>query len=93
MREFLGIDGYQRPVEGFLSWQHLTFVTSLVLVMIALAVFLGRRYKNRSLKEKNKVLIWSAILIDAFEIFKIVIMSIAASNPWQFVYVDRKSVV
>ena len=35
MREFFGFGGYQRPAEGFMSWQHLLFVTSLVSVMIA----------------------------------------------------------
>ena len=40
MKEFLGFGGYTRPAEGFMSWQHLTFVTSLVVIMIALAFFL-----------------------------------------------------
>ena len=71
MKEFLGIDGYSRPAEGFLSWQHLTFVTALMVVMTTLAITLGRKYRNGKPEEKNKVLIWSAILIDGFELFKL----------------------
>ena len=71
MREFFGIGGYQRPAEGFMSWQHLTFVTSLMVVMVVCAVLLGKRNKNYSEKAKNKVLIWTAFLIDGFELLKI----------------------
>ena len=39
MREFFGFGGYTRPAEGFMSWQHLTFVTSLIVVLAVLAVF------------------------------------------------------
>lgn len=63
-----------------MSWQHLVFVTSLMLIMIGLAVFLGLRNKTRDIKVKNKVLIWSAILIDSFEIFKIVILCCRAHS-------------
>ena len=41
MKEFFGFGGYSREAEGFLSWQHLVFVSTLMLIMIALAVFLG----------------------------------------------------
>ena len=74
MKEFFGFDGYKRTPEGYMSWQHLVFVTSLMVIMVALAVWLGLKYKNQEEKKKNKVLIWSAILIDAFEIFKIIIL-------------------
>ena len=50
MKEFFGIDGYQREPEGYMSWQHLTFVSSLIIVMILLAVFLGLRNKNKEFK-------------------------------------------
>ncbi len=91
IREFLGLSGadgvsYWREAEGAYSWQHLTFVTSLLVIMTVLAVFLGRANRDKSPKEKNKVLIWAAILIDAFEIFKIVILCVRnADDPayWQ----------
>ena len=38
MKEFFGIGGYQRSAEGFLSWQHLTFVTGLMVIMVALGI-------------------------------------------------------
>ena len=74
MGEFLGFGGYQRAAEGFMSWQHLTLVTALMIIMVGLAVWLGRRNRHRDEKVKNKVLIFAAIAIDAFEIFKIVIV-------------------
>ena len=40
MREFFGFGGYQREPEGYLSWQHLLFVTTLMVIMVALAAFL-----------------------------------------------------
>ena len=74
MAEFFGFGGYTRPAEGFLSWQHLTFVTALMAAMVLLAVFLGKRNRNADARKKNTVLIWAALLIDGFEIFKIVIL-------------------
>ena len=81
MKEFFGFGGFKRPIEGFMSWQHLTLVTSFTVIMIALAVFLGLRNKNRDDKIKNKVLIVSAFLIDGFEIFKIIMLSFVYKNP------------
>lgn len=80
MKEFFGFGGYQRQPEGFMSWQHLAFVTSLMAVMVFLAIFLGRRNKNADDRSKNKVMIWAAILIDGFEIFKIVILCFRAES-------------
>lgn len=76
MKEFLGIGGYTREAEGFLSWQHLLFVGSLLLVMLVLAIVLGKRNKPLSEKKKNIPLVVAAILIDAIEIFKIVVLCI-----------------
>ena len=69
MKEFFGFGGYQRAAEGFMSWQHLAFVTSLMVIMVALAVFFGKRNHDRSDKVKNRVLIATALLIDGFELF------------------------
>ncbi|MBQ1821467.1 MAG: YwaF family protein [Clostridia bacterium] len=76
LREFFGFGGYQRQPEGAYSWQHLTFVGSMILVMIVLAILLGLRNRHRPDKVRNRVIIVSAILIDAFEIAKIVIVGI-----------------
>ena len=86
MKEFFGFGGYQREAEGYFSWQHLTFVTSLMVVMITLAVFIGLLYKNKSENKKNVPLIVGAILIDSFELFKIVIMCFRSSDPFDWLY-------
>lgn len=81
MREFFGFGGYMREPEGYFSWQHLLFVTCFMIVMATLAVILGRKYRHRSEKEKNLVLIWAAILIDSFELFKIILVCIRSEDP------------
>lgn len=81
MKEFMGFGGYSRPAEGFLSWQHLTFVTSLMIIMVATALYLGRKNRNASEKQKNRVLIAAALLIDGFEIFKITVLCLR-SESW-----------
>lgn len=86
MKEFLGIDGYARPAEGYFSWQHLVFVTSLIMIMIALAVFLGKKYRNTDEATRNRVLIFSAILMDAIEIFKLVIFCIRSGEATAIFY-------
>ena len=86
MREFFGFGGYTRVPEGFMSWQHLTFVTSLMAIMITLAICVGLKHKSKSDKEKNLPLIIAAILIDSLEIFKIVIMCIRGGDPWGWRY-------
>lgn len=82
MKEFLGFGGYQRPAEGFLSWQHLTFVTSLVVIMAVLAVYLGRKNRLAEDRRKNRVLIGAAIAIDGLELFKIAVLCLR-SESWK----------
>lgn len=87
LREFFGMGelGYTRKPEGYFSWQHLLFVSSLMVVMAALAVWLGRKNKNATEKQKNKVLIWAAILINFFELLTIVRHCINQGTVWAFV--------
>lgn len=85
IKEFFGIGGYTREPEGYLSWQHLLFVTSLMVIMTLTAVFLGRKNRNRTEKDKNRVLKVAAILIDGFELFKLVIVCINASDPFAWI--------
>lgn len=82
MKEFFGIGGFQREAEGFLSWQHLLFVTSLMAIMVFLAVFLGKKNKNKLPAQKNTVLIWAAILIDGFELLKIILSCAEDPSSW-----------
>lgn len=81
MGEFFGFGGYSRTPEGYMSWQHLVFVSSLMAIMIGLAIYLGRKNRGASYEKKNFVLIVSAIMIDAFELFKIVLLCFRAEDP------------
>ena len=81
MKEFLGIGGYTREPEGYLSPEHLIFTISLVLFTLALAIVLGIRNKNANGKKKNIPLICAALLMDAVEIFKIVAMIYRSDEP------------
>ena len=54
MKEFFGFGGYLREPEGFLSFEHIAFVTFLMVVMVLLAVFIGKRFKGKSEKEKKR---------------------------------------
>ena len=86
MKEFFGIGGYQRPVEGFLSWQHLLFATLLMVAMVGTAVFLGRKNRFREDHRKNRVLKWTSFLINGFELFKICILCYRSHSwsPWLY---------
>lgn len=86
LREFFGFGEYQRPAEGFLSWQHIVFVTCFLLATIALAVYFGIKNKNKSYAEKNKVLIWTAITLDSIEIIRIIISCIRSGEPDRWLY-------
>ena len=55
--------------------------------MFVLAIVIGKRYKNKSDKEKNKVLIASAILINSFEIVKIIVLCIRSQSIEKILYV------
>lgn len=80
MKEFFGFGGYTRPAEGFLSWQHLLFVGLLLFTMVVLAFSLGEKNRDRTPAQKNRVLVVAAILIDALEIFKILILCLRSES-------------
>lgn len=80
MKEFFGFGGYNRPAEGFLSWQHLLFVGLLLGTMVFLAILLGKKYRYCLPAQKNRVLAAAAILIDAFELFKILILCLRSES-------------
>ena len=86
IKEFFGWGGYARKAEGFLSWQHLTFVTFLMIIMVSLAIILGRKNHAADERTKNRVLIWAAILIDSFELFKIIITCFKVNDPLAWLY-------
>lgn len=78
IKEFCGIGGYTREAAGAYSWQHLTFVSTFVAIMFALGILIGLHFRKHPEKNKNVPLIWAAILIDSFELVKIVICCIRA---------------
>lgn len=86
MKEFFGFGGYQRAAEGFLSWQHLTFVSLLMVVMVTLAAFLGKQNRSRLLAQQLQTLKVAAVLIDGLELFKIVLVCIRGQNPMGWLY-------
>jgi hypothetical protein len=86
IKEFFGFLPCTRPIEGFLSWQHILFITMFMVVMTVSAVKLGLKNKDRSDKEKTRVLIWAAILIDSFELFKIVLCCVRSGDPLNWLY-------
>lgn len=86
MKEFFGIGGYTRPAEGFLSWQHLLFVGSLLTIMVLLAVWLGKRNRRETHEKKNRVMIGAAVLIDGLELFKIVVLCIRSQSLEAILY-------
>ena len=81
MKQYLGFGELTAQPSGAYSWQHLTFVTALVLIMAAVAVWIGLVYRKHPEKNKNVPLIWAAVLINLVEIFKITLNCIHAEDP------------
>lgn len=86
MKEFFGFGGYTRTPEGFMSWQHLVFVTGLMVIMVLSAWLLGRKNRLCQEKVKNKVLIRAALLLDGVELFKIVLLCFRSEDPMNWIY-------
>ena len=86
MKEFFGFGGYEREPEGFLSWQRLLFVSIFMLIMVGLAVYLGFKNKRKDSKTKNKVLMYTAIIINAVEIFKIIMLCVRSNSAEHWLY-------
>lgn len=87
MKEFFGIGGYTREPEGYFSWQHLVFVTVLMIIMVAAAILLGKRFKNSDIKCKNRVILVSAIIMDFLELVKIVLRCVEYKSITEVFYV------
>lgn len=82
IKDFFGYyGGYKRPAEGALSWQHLLFVCFTLGLMIFLAIYLGKRNRNKDIKTKSKPLIVTAFLIDGCELIRITLRCIFANEP------------
>jgi uncharacterized membrane protein YwaF len=86
LKEFIGFGGYNRKAEGFLSWQHLLFVTILVVLMTIAAFYYGERMRGRTEREKNRVLAVVAVAVNTVELLKIVLICISNSDPFAWLY-------
>ena len=86
MKEFFGFGGYSRPAEGFLSWQHLLFVGLLLGAMTVLAVWLGKKNRDLTARQKNKGMVVAALLIDGLELFKIIILCLRSGSAEPILY-------
>lgn len=81
MSEFFGFGGYQRPAEGYLSWQHLLFVSILMVIMISAAILSSFWAKKKEEERKNFPMIITAIAIDSLELFKIILLCFRSQDP------------
>ena len=59
MKEFLGLSlkangdlGFLRMPEGAWSWQHLLQVSVLMLLMVGLAIFFGKKNRNKTVVQQ-----------------------------------------
>ena len=86
MKEFFGWGGYAREPEGYLSWQHLLFVSALMAIMIALSIRLGVVNREKTVAQKLRIIAGAAILIDSLELFKIVIFCLRGQDPMAWLY-------
>ena len=84
--DFWGFGGYQREVEGYLSRQHLTFVTALMVIMVTLAIVLGKRNRNKPMAKKNIALIVAALIMDGTEFTKVLLKCTLGNDPqcWKY---------
>ncbi len=86
LKEFFGFGGYTREPEGYMSPEHLLFVSSLMVLMIGLAVFFGLLNRGLDEKKKNRVLVAAAIIIDSAEIFKLIIVCLRSGELQSLLY-------
>lgn len=86
MKRFFGFTDNAGEPAGFLSIDHLLLVFVFMTAAVVLAIILGRHYAAKGQRDKNKVLIYTAVLIDSLELFKIVLMCVRSGNPWNFIY-------
>lgn len=78
--QFMGFEEDTRVPEGWLSWQHLTYVTVVIAIAVFLALRLGRKYRDKSIQEKRKPLRIAAIVMLTSEITKIILYCIQDGN-------------
>lgn len=86
MKDFWGIGGYAREPEGYMSWQHLLFVSILMVLMIGLAVLLGKKLRHRPYKSRNRVLKAAAVLLFVFKLIEMFLPCVINDDPMAWLY-------
>lgn len=71
---------FERIPEGYMSWQHILVILLFVGPAVYLAIHLGKKYRNEEYKIKLKPIAIAAVLIDSFELLKIVLYCINAHS-------------
>lgn len=82
IKEFFGFESSNRESIGLFSKTHLIFATIVTLLIITIAILLGRHFKNKSEEEKIKPIKYLAVLMWLFEGTKIVINLIQGDSIW-----------
>ena len=82
LEDFFGFNGYQREAEGFLSWQHLTFVSFLLVCTVTLAMLLARRHAGSDDRTHSRTLLIAAIVMDGVEIIKVALQCTLGGDPF-----------
>lgn len=75
LKEYFGWTSLREP-EGWFSPAHLIYVSIMIAITVWLAVWLGRKYREKDLKSKTKVLGFAAVTMIACELFKIVLFCV-----------------
>lgn len=57
-----------------------------MVLMVALAWLLGKKYRSSAYSVKNKILIWASALIVGIDLFEIVFVCIRDNDPWAWKY-------
>lgn len=86
MKDFWGIGGYVREPEGYMSWQHLVFVSGLMVIMIALSVIWGCKNRRQPQIIKNRILKISAFALVFFKVIEMIAPCVIGKDPFAFVY-------
>lgn len=70
--------------EGWLSWQHLVFVTIMICVTVFLALFFANKTKSGTREQKLKVLKVASIVMISLESIKIILNEFNSDGSFNF---------
>lgn len=82
--QYFGFGDSLYEAEGWLSWQHLVFVTCAIIIAALLAIFLAHKNKNEPKEKQIKVLKVAAIVMLSAESIKIILHEFTTHDVWAF---------